>query len=145
MIKRPEHKSKLRRYWLFIVERRASFAFTVGSIAYGLYHFFNHNVLINTDAYHILGNVFGYIGGRHFGLIFIILGLFKLYGLFADKAIFKIPMYFALLALWIVLGICFFISFLFGGQNASWIYAFIISALSTSILSTNAVVIKEED
>lgn len=127
----------------FIAERRASFSFTIGSIAYGFYHFFNRNILVNADAYKVIDKLFGFIGGKYFGLVFIVLGLFKLYGVIFDKPFFKIPIYFALLFLWITLGICFLIAFIEGYPNAAWIYTFIIAGLSTSILTTNTVIIKE--
>lgn len=144
-IKPPEKKSKRRDGWLFVVERRASFSFTIGSLAYGLYHFFNRNILFLSDAYEVLDEVFGFIGGRYFGLIFIILSALKLYGLVADKNLFKLPMYFALLALWIILGICFLLASLEGNENAAWIYCFTISSLSTSMLTSSALPFKEGD
>lgn len=133
----------MKKAWLFISERRASFSFAIGSIAYGFYHFFNKNILIQADAYKILDELFGVIGGRYFGLVFIILGILKLYGVIFDKPHLKIPLYFSLLFIWIILGICFFIAHIKGYQNAAWIYALIISGLSTSILTTKSVIIKE--
>ena len=144
MLKLPRKPpSKLCQAWTFIVERRASFSFTIGSIAYGLYHFFNRNILVNTDAYKVLDKLFGFIGGKYFGLVFIVLGFLKLYGIVSDKTIFKIPLYFALLFLWIILGVCFLIAYLEGYPNAAWIYTFIIAGLSTNILTTTSVIIKE--
>lgn len=42
--------NKLKAVWSFVVQRRASFSFTLGSIAYGFYHYFNQNVLISSNA-----------------------------------------------------------------------------------------------
>jgi len=134
----------MKKIWLFISERRASFSFTIGSIAYGGYHYFNQQILIETKAYAVANNLFGFIGGKYFGLVFIVLGLLKLYGLIFDNPFLKLPIYFALLFLWIILGICFLVAFIDGNQNAGWVYSFIIAALSTSVLMTNTTVIKGE-
>ena len=127
----------------FILDRRISFTFSLASIVYGFYHFFNQNILLHSDVYKPLNTMFGAIGGGLFGLIFIVFGSLKIIGLFADIVALKLPMYFALLAMWSILGICFLISSLQGYQNAGWIYAFTIVVLSTSILTNNTVIIKE--
>lgn len=137
--------NKLKTGWTFVVQRRASFSFTIGSVAYGFYHYFNQYVLATSGAYKVLDSVIGLIGGRYFGLAFVTLGTLKIYGLITDNPKLKIPIYFALLFLWLLLGVCFLLSYLNGSQNAAWIYSFIIAALSTSILSSNAVVIKEDE
>ena len=126
----------------FILDRRMSFTFTVTSIVYGLYHFFNQSLLNEESAYKTLSVLFGIIGGGWFGLIFVILGTLKIIGLIADITILKLPMYFALLALWTILGVCFFISFLQGNLNPSWIYTFAITGLSSGILTNTSGITK---
>lgn len=126
----------------FILDRRMSFTFSIASIVYGFYHFFNQTVLNGTNAYKALSIIFGVIGGGWFGLIFVVLGTLKLIGLIADITILKLPMYFALLSLWLLLGICFFVSFLQGNLNPSWIYTFTIAVLSSGILTNTSGIIK---
>ncbi|WP_092092095.1 hypothetical protein [Pisciglobus halotolerans] len=146
MLKLPRKPpSKLRQAWTYVKDRRASFSFTIGSVGYGCYHFFNSKILIHSDAYKTLDALFGFVGGRFFGLVFIVLGCLKLYGIISDKTMFKLPLYFALLFLWFTLAICFFISFLQGNQNSLWIYSFIIVGMSTSILMPVTTVIEGED
>lgn len=136
---------KIKKYWSFILERRASFSFTIGSLAYGVYHFFNQYVLIDSSSYEVINKFFGLLGGRSFGLVFIILSSAKLYGLITDKKYLKLPLYFALLFLWLLLALGFFLAFIFVTVNAAWIYSLIIASLSTSILKPDTAVVKEDD
>lgn len=146
MLKLPRKPpSKLCQAWTYVKDRRASFSFTIGSIGYGCYHFFNSKILIHSDAYKVLDALFGFVGGRFFGLVFIVIGCLKLYGIIFDKTMFKLPPYFALLFLWIMLAICFFISFLQGNQNSLWIYSFIIAFMSTSILMPVTAMVEEDE
>lgn len=137
--------SKLNKWRSFVLERRASFSFTIGSLAYGVYHFLNQYVLVESSSYEIINEFFGLIGGRYFGLIFIILSSVKLYGLITDKKYLKLPIYFALLFLWLLLAFGFFLAFLFGNVNAAWIYSLIIASLSTSVLKPDVAVVKEDE
>lgn len=126
---------KLVRYTLgYINKRSTSFAFSIGSIGYGFYHFFNPGILSYSNTYAVVNQIFGLIGGRYFGLIFIVVGCLKLYGLIVDNIHLKLPLYFVLLFLWILLGCCFFIAFLFTNVNPSFIYCFTIAAMSTNII-----------
>lgn len=137
---------KLIRYTLgYINKRSTSFAFSLGSIGYGFYHFFNSNILSYSNAYAAINNIFGFIGGRYFGLMFIIVGALKLIGLIIDNVYLKLPLYFVLLFLWILLGLCFLITFLEGSTNPSFIYCFIIAAESTNIIKSHQqeIVIKD--
>lgn len=130
----------------YINKRSTSFSFSMGSIAYGLYHFFNSNILSYSNAYATVNQIFGLIGGRYFGLIFIVVGCLKLYGLITDNIYLKLPLYFILLFLWVLLGCCFFIAFLFTKVNPSFIYCFIIAAMSTNIIKAHQqeIVIKDD-
>lgn len=118
----------------YINKRSTSFAFSIGSIGYGFYHFFNPGILSYSNTYAVVNQIFGLIGGRYFGLIFIVVGCLKLYGLIVDNIHLKLPLYFVLLFLWILLGCCFFIAFLFTNVNPSFIYCFTIAAMSTNII-----------
>lgn len=118
----------------YINKRITTFSFTLGSIGYGFYHFFNPGILTYSNTYAAVNQIFGLIGGRYFGLIFIVVGCLKLYGLIVDNIYLKLPLYFVLLFLWILLGCCFFIAFLFTNVNPSFIYCFIIAAMSTNII-----------
>lgn len=121
----------------FIKDRILSFTFIFGSLAYGLYHFFNQTIIEQSDAYTVTNELFTFISGKTFGLIFIIVSLLKLYAVICNRVQMKLTLYFILLCLWIILGACFFISFLEGYLNAAWIYCFTISAFSTGILSNS--------
>lgn len=129
----------------YILDRRMSFVFSLSSIGYGFYHIFNPNVINEYSSYETLSFVFGFIGGGWFGLIFVLLGTLKLIGLIFDITILKLPMYFALLPMWVILGVCFFISFLQGNLNPSWIYTFTIAGLSSGILTNTSSIIKGVD
>lgn len=126
----------------FINERKASFTFVIGSLVYGFYHFFNTNIISQSAAYTITDDLFIFIGGRAFGSIFIIISALKLYAIIFEKVQMKISLYFILLSLWIILGVCFLISFLEGNANAAWIYCFTIAAFSTSIISQTNIMLK---
>lgn len=128
--------NKLRQAWLFVWNRWSSFTFTIGSIGYGFYHFFHPNILLNSGAYQPMNYITGLIGGKHLGLLFIILGFIKLYGIIIDNTQIKVRLYFALLFMWIALSIGFLFSFVQGYDNAAWIYTSIIASLSTNILSS---------
>ncbi|MBM6615644.1 hypothetical protein JTF06_12180 [Desemzia sp. RIT804] len=119
----------------FVWERRSSFIFTVGSIAYGFYHFFKPRVISHAGAYEALNFILGFLSGRYFGLLFIMIATAKLYGIITDNTQLRLSLYFALLFLWILLAIGFFISFIQGNDNAAWIYTLIIAGLSTNIIS----------
>ncbi len=136
----------VKRIVNYINNRITSFSFTLGSIGYGFYHFFNPGILSYSNAYAAVNEIFGIIGGRYFGVIFIIVGFLKLYGLIADNIYLKLPLYFVLLFLWVLLGICFFIAFLFSKVNPSFIYCFIIVGMSTNIIKAHQqeIVIKDE-
>ena len=121
----------------FVWERRSSFIFTVGSIAYGFYHFFKPRIISHTGAYETLDFILGFLSGRLFGLLFIFVATIKLYGIITDNTQLRLSLYFALLFLWILLAIGFFISFIQGNANAAWIYTLIIAGLSTNIISAN--------
>ncbi len=136
---------RLHKYWTFVKDRRASFSFTLGSIGYGIYHFFNGNVLAYSDAYFALDKILGILGGRYLGILFVFLGSIKLVGLFTDNIYLKLPIYFALLFMWVLLGVCFLISFLQGFQNAAWVYCFMIAALSTSVIPSNPLIYQGEE
>lgn len=138
---------ELIRYTLgYINKRSTSFAFSLGSIAYGFYHFFNPGILSYSNTYAAVNQIFGLIGGRYFGLIFIAVGCLKLYGLITDNIYLKLPIYFVLLFLWVLLGCCFFIAFLFTNVNPSFIYCLTIAFMSTNIIKSNKqeIVIKDE-
>ena len=138
---------ELIRYTLgYINKRSTSFAFSLGSIAYGFYHFFNSNILSYSNAYAAINNIFGFIGGRYFGLMFIIIGALKVFGLIIDNVYLKLPLYFVLLFLWLLLGSCFLATFIDGSTNPSWIYCFTIALMSTNILKVNQqeIIIKDE-
>lgn len=118
----------------FILQRRVSFVFTFGSIIYGMYHFLYPNVLIEAVSFEALKYVLGVIGGRNLGLLYIVLGSIKSYGLFTDNKYLKLPLYFALLFLWLLLSVCFLITSILGHPNTSWILTGIIALMSTSII-----------
>ncbi|SFE31970.1 hypothetical protein SAMN04487887_1102 [Enterococcus casseliflavus] len=125
---------ELIRYTLgYINKRSTSFSFSLGSIAYGFYHFFNSNILSYSNAYAAINNIFGFIGGRYFGLII-------------DNVYLKLPLYFVLLFLWLLLGSCFLVTFIYGSTNPSWIYCFTIALMSTNILKAHQqeIIIKDE-
>lgn len=128
---------KTRQLISFVIERRASMTFVLGSLVYGLYHFFNTNIISQSNAYSVTDDLFSFINGRTFGLIFVFVSILKLYAILFDKVQMKLTLYFVLLSLWLVLGFGFFISFLEGYLNAAWIYCFTISAFSTGILSNS--------
>lgn len=121
----------------FVWERRSSFIFTVGSIAYGFYHFLKPNVITHVGAYETLNFILGFLSGRLFGLLFSLIATVKLYGIITDNTQLRLSSYFALLFLWILLAIGFFISFIQGNDNPAWIYTLIIAGLSTNIISAN--------
>lgn len=125
----------MKKFRSFVWERRSSFIFTVGSIAYGFYHFFKPRVIDHVGAYEALNFILGFLSGRYFGLLFIIVATTKLYGIITDNTQLRLSLYFALLFLWILLAIGFFISFIQGNDNAAWIYTLIIAGLSTNIIS----------
>lgn len=124
----------------FIWQRRSSFVFTIGSIIYGCYHFAKPNVLSNSEAYEALNTILGILSGRYFGLLFIVIGGLKLYGIITNNTKLRLGLYFTLVFLWSLIGFGFFISFLQGNDNAAWIYVPIIVGLSTSIISTNSTI-----
>lgn len=130
----------MKKIGSFIWERRSSFVFTIGSIVYGGYHFLKPNILSTSGAYEVLNFILGVMGGRYFGLLFIIIGVVKLHGIITNNTKLRISLYFALLFLWILLSIGFFISFLQGNDNASWVYTPIIVGLSTNIIVANPTV-----
>lgn len=119
----------------FVWERRSSFIFTVGSIAYGFYHFFKPSVISHVEAYETLNFILGFLSGRYFGLLFSLIATVKMYGIITDNTQLRLSSYFALLFLWILLAIGFFISFIQGNDNPAWIYTLIIAGLSTNIIS----------
>lgn len=127
-------------------KRSTSYAFSIGSITYGFYHFFNSNILSYSNAYAAINNIFGFIGGRYFGLMFIIIGALKVFGLIIDNVYLKLPLYFVLLFLWLLLGSCFLVTFIDGSTNPSWIYCFTIALMSTNILKAHQqeIIIKDE-
>lgn len=133
----------------FIWERRSSFVFTITSIGYGCYHFFKPNILSNSGAYEAVNFVLGLLNGRYFGLLFIIIGSFKLYGIIMDKTQMRLSLYFALLFLWSLLCISFFVSFMQGNDNTIWIIIAGFIGLSTHIVESKPIVIslpkREED
>ena len=49
--------------------------------------------------------------------MFIIIGALKVFGLIIDNVYLKLPLYFVLLFLWILLGLCFLITSLEGSTN----------------------------
>lgn len=130
----------------YVNKRSTSFTFSIGSIAYGFYHFFNSNILSYSNAYAAINNIFGVVGGRYFGLMFIIIGALKVFGLIIDNVYLKLPLYFALLFLWLLLGSCFLVTFIDGSTNPSWIYCFTIALMSTNILKAHQqeIIIKDE-
>ena len=84
---------KIIRYTLgYINKRSTSFVFSLGSIGYGLYHFFNTNILSYSNAYAAINNIFGVVGGRYFGLMFIIIGALKVFGLIIYNVYLKLPL-----------------------------------------------------
>lgn len=123
----------------FVWERRSSFIFTLGSIAYGFYHFFKPNIISHVGAYETLNFILGFLSGRLFGLLFSLIATVKLYGIITDNTQLRLSSYFALLFLWILLAIGFFISFIQGNDNPAWIYTLIIAGLSTNIISAKPV------
>lgn len=130
----------MNKIGLFVWERRSSFIFTVGSIAYGCYHFLKPNIVSTSGAYEALNFILGILSGRYFGLFFIIVSSVKLYGIITDNTKLRLSLYFTLLFLWLLLAVSFFISFLQGQDNAAWIYTLIIAGLSTNIISANPVI-----
>lgn len=139
-------RDKIRAAANFVNKRITSFSFTLGSIGYGFYHFCNPGILSYSNTYAAVNEIFGLIGGRYFGLIFIVIGCLKLYGLITDNIYLKLPLYFVLLFLWVLLGLCFFIAFLFTKVNPSFIYCFIIVGMSTNIIKAHQqeIVIKDD-
>ena len=131
---------EMKKIGLFVWERRSSFIFTVGSIAYGCYHFLKPNIVSTSVAYDALNFILGILNGRYFGLFFIIVSSVKLYGIITDNTKLRLSLYFTLLFLWLLLAVSFFISFLQGQDNAAWIYTLIIAGLSTNIISANPVI-----
>lgn len=138
--------NRIKLMFRYINKRSTSFVFSVGSIAYGIYHLLNSNILSYSNAYAAINNIFGFIGGRYFGLMFIIIGALKVIGLIIDNVHLKLPLYFVLLFLWLLLGTCFFITFIDGSTNPSWIYCFTIALMSTNILKAHQqeIIIKDE-
>lgn len=125
---------KIKNSWLFIAERRASFTFTIGSILYGIFHFLNPSFITTLDVYGPLDIVFQAIGGRLLGALFVMLGVLKLIGIITDKVYLKLPLYFALLFLWVLISVTLFISFLGGNANSMWICTSMVALLSTNII-----------
>lgn len=130
----------MKKLRTFIWERRSSFIFTIGSIAFGFYHLFKPSVINNAGAYEAINFILGFLSGRYFALLFIVIGIIKLYGIITDNTQLRLSLYFALLFLWVLLAIGFFISFLQGNDNAAWIYTPIIAGLSTNIISAKPVI-----
>lgn len=130
----------MKRVSKFIWERRSSFVFTAGSIAYGFYHFLKPSILSNSGAYEAINFILGLLSGRYFGLLFIIIGTVKLYGIITSNTQLRLSLYFALLFLWILLSFGFFLSFLQGQDNAAWIYTSVIVGLSTNIISATSTI-----
>lgn len=140
-------KNKLDKIWnkikkgsMFVWQRRSSFVFTIGSILYGCYHFAKPSILTTSEAYEALNTILGILSGRYFGLLFIVIGSFKLYGIITNNTKLRLGLYFTLVFLWLLIAFGFFVSFLQGHDNAAWIYVPIIVGLSTSIISTNSTV-----
>lgn len=129
----------MKKSWKFVFERRNSFIFTIGSVMYGCYHFVKPSVIGNSGAYETINFFMGLLSGRYFGLLFIVIGVIKLYGIITDNTHLRVGLYFALLFLWVLLAVGFFISFIQGNDNAAWIYTLIIAGLSTNIISANPV------
>lgn len=134
----------MKKIGKFIWERRSSFVFTTGSIGYGFYHFLKPNVLSSSGAYEALNFILGILNGRYFGLIFIVIGFLKLYGIVVDDTRLRLSLYFVLLFLWALLSVAFFVSFLQGNDNAAWIYTPMIVGLSTNIISAKPATIGRE-
>ena len=130
----------MKKIGRFIWQRRSSFVFTIGSIIYGCYHFAKPSILSNSEAYEAVNTILGILSGRYFGLLFIVIGGLKLYGIITNNTKLRLGLYFTLVFLWSLIGIGFFISFLQGNDNAAWIYVPIIVGLSTSIISTNSTI-----
>lgn len=118
----------------FINERRTSFVFAIGSIIYGVYHFFNPHVITTSEAYETINVVLGAVGGRYFGIVFFALGLLKLVGMATNNKRIRLSAFFALSAAWSILSLCFFIAFLSGNQNAAWIYITMIVGMASTII-----------
>ena len=132
---------KIKRY---ILERKFSFIFTLGSIAFGTYYY-ARPISLDVGVYKTLHVVLGFLSGKYLGLIFIVLSLLKLLGLILDVNYLKLPIYFALLFLWSLLSVCFFIAFCTGYPNYLWILTGMISLFSTSVISQNTITIWRDD
>lgn len=132
----------MRRVRKYILERRSSFVFTVGSMLFGCYHFLKPSVLGNSGAYEALNFILGILSGRYFGLAFIVISLVKLYGIIKDNKQLRLSAYFALVFLWSLLAVGFFISFLQGNDNTAWITLPMIVGLSANIVSPKSITIR---
>ena len=139
-------QENIKNIFKYINKRSSSFTFSLSSIVYGFYHFFNSNILSYSNAYAAINTIFGFIGGRYFGLMFIVIGTLKVIGLIINNVHLKLPLYFVLLFLWLFLGTCFLITFIDGSTNPSWIYCFTIALMSTNILKAHQqeIIIKDE-
>lgn len=118
----------------FFYERRTSFTFTIGSIAYGIYHFCYPHIISTSQAYETANAVLGAIGGRYFGIVFVVLGSIKLYGILTNNIRIRLSAYFALTFSWLLLSLCFFIAFLSGNLNAAWLYILMLIGMSSNIV-----------
>lgn len=126
---------KIKDGWLFITERRASFTFAIGSIMYGVFHIINPSFIANARIYEPLDIVFQTVGGKLLGTLFVVFGMLKLFGTIKDIVYLKLPLYFCLLFLWVLLSVTLFISFLLGNINSVWIGTSMVALLSTSIVN----------
>lgn len=122
------------------MDRRASFSFTTGSLSYGLFHYAYPQLISAASSYEILRYLLGVVGSKGFGVAFMVISTLKLIGLFTDNNALKLPMYFALLFMWALLSISFFIAFLQGHANSLWILTTVISLLSTTIITGNPLI-----
>ena len=126
---------RLKNGWLFMTERRASFTFTIGSIMYGVFHILNPSFMANVRIYEPLDIVFQMVGGKLLGTLFVVLGMLKLFGIIKDIVYLKLPLYFCLMFLWVLLSVTLFISFLLGNINSMWICTSMVALLSTNIVN----------
>ena len=129
---------KLKNWWVYILDRRASFTFTVGSIMYGLFHYLNPEFIARSSIYEPLDIVFQMIGGKLLGTLFILIGILKLIGIIADIVYLKLPLYFCLFFLWVLLSVTLFISYALGNPNSMWICTSMVALLSTSIINNHS-------
>ena len=124
----------LKEWFHYVINRRASFSFTVGSILFGAYYYVKP-VSLELGIYKPLQVALGFFSGKYLGVIFVVLSVIKLIGLILDVNYLKLPLYFALLFLWSLLSICFFIALCMGYPNYLWILTGMIGFLSTNIIS----------